>query len=168
MIEAEVIYEASDYQRALRFISLRQIRLFQGMLMIGGIIGALLLFAKSANFQWWNLLVLLAALAFIYGLSEFLRRWNIARQFRKLPDAHHPYTWELNAEGIRITGAVSSSEIKWAGIIKVRESNTDIFFFQAPKFARFLPKRSLTKDRLAAVRQLVRQLLPEKADLLNK
>ena len=72
MIEAEVIYEASDYQRALRFISLRQIRLFQGLLMIGGIIGALLLFAKSANFQWWNLLVLLAALAFIYGLSEFI------------------------------------------------------------------------------------------------
>ena len=168
VIEVEVIYEESDYQRALRFISLRQIRLFRGLLVIAGIISALLLYAKSASFQWWSFPVLLAALVSLFGLNELMRRWNIARQVRKLPDAHHPYTWTLDAESIGITCALSRSEIKWAAILKVRESSTDIFFYQAPKFARFLPKRVLNKERLAGVRQLVTQVVPGKTDLLNE
>ena len=167
MIEAEVVYEGSDYQRALKFLSLRQIRLFRGLLVIAGIISALLLYAKSANFQWWSFPVLMAAVVLLFGINELMRRWNIARQFRKLPDAHHPYSWTFDADSIRITSALTRSEIKWAGILKVRESSTDLFFYQAPKFARFLPKRVLTRERLAGVRQLITQLVAQKAQLLN-
>jgi hypothetical protein len=168
VIEAEVTYSDADYQRAVRFMSRDQYRLFTLMIVIGGILlGSFLYRAGFADLGWWVIPAILISLAFMYGVSLLTQRANIARQLAKIPDSHGPYVWTFDGDGIRIGGSLSSSVIKWAAIIKVRETKLDFFFYVAPKFARFLPKRNLTDQGVAELKALITDCIPGKARLIG-
>ena len=168
MIEVQVTYDNSDYQRAISFMSRVQNRIYGAVLVIGGFfLGIFLYRANLDNFVWWVIPAILLMLFFVYGVTVLTGRWNIARQLKKIPDSHGPYDWTIDAEGLRIAGALSSTAIKWAAITKVLESKIYFFFYQAPRFARFLPKRTLTGEQLAELRRLIIEQAPGKAKLIG-
>ena len=168
MIEVEVTYDQSDYVRAVRSMSQRQNRVFCWLLVIGGSVFALLLYrADPADFKWLAIPAILGLLIFFYGLIRITQSWNITRQLRGAPSAHGAHVWAIGKEGIRISGALSNTDIKWEAITKVRESKDDFFFYQAPRFARFLPKRILTgEQQVVDLRRLITEEVGNKAELI--
>jgi hypothetical protein len=149
-------------------MSREQYRIFTLLVVIGGILLGIFLYRDGfADFEWWVIPAILASLAFMYGISLLMQRVNIARQLAKIPDSRGPYVWTIDTEGMRIGGSLSSSDIKWAAITKVRETKLDFFFYVAPKFARFLPKRNLTDQGVVELRGLITECVPGKAKLIG-
>ena len=167
MFEVDVTYDRDDYVRAFRFMSRRQLRIFNWMIVIGTVMSASVLYrADPADFHWWVIPAILGLGIFFFGLIRVNQRWNIGRQLKSAPDAQGSHRWVINGEGIRITGALSNTEIKWEAIIKVRESKSDLFFYSATRFARFLPKRVLTDEQQKGhLRRLLTERLGNKAEL---
>ena len=167
MFEVEVTYSRDDYVRAFRFMSRHQLRIFNWMIVIGAVVSALLLYrADPADFDWWVIPAIVGLGIFFFGLIRLNRRWSIGRQLKSAPDAQGSHRWVINGEGIRITGALSNTEIKWEAIIRVRESKSDFFFYSATRFARFLPKRVFTDEQQKDdLRRLLTEKLGNKAAL---
>ena len=165
MFEVEVTYSRDDYVRAFRFMSRRQLRIFNWTIIIGAVMFASVLYkADPAGFHWWVIPAIVGLGIFFFGLIRFNQRWNIGRQLKSAPDAQGSHRWVINDEGIKITGALSNTEIKYEAIIKVRESKSDLFFYSATRFARFLPKRVITDEQQDHdLRRLLTQKLGNKA-----
>ena len=168
MIEAEVTYEPADYVRALRFMSRRANRIGNGVMLVFAIVFALLLYrADPFGFRWWIGPAVIALLVLWYCLMMFIRTWNIGRQLRKAPAAQGTHVWVVGKDGIKISGALSTADLKWQAISKVRESRDDFFFYTAPRFAQFLPKRSLASEHdIVILRNLITDMVGEKAKIM--
>jgi hypothetical protein len=168
VIEVEVTYDRSDYVRAIRFMSRRQNRASIGLMVIGGVVLALLLYgADPADFKWWVVPVIFGLIIFFYSLIRIIQSSTVARQLKSVPSAHGPHIWAIGREGIRISGELSNTEIKWEAVIKARESANDFFFYLAPRFARFLPKRTLSgEQQVADLKHLISETLGKKAQLI--
>lgn len=145
-----------------------QYRIFTLLIVIGGVLLSVFFYRNGlADAEWWVIPAILVSLAFGYVASLLMQRVNIARQLAKIPDAYGPHVWTIDSEGIRIEGSLSSSAIKWAAITKVRETKLDFFFYVAPKFSRFLPKRNLADPIVAELRGLITEFVPGKAKLIS-
>lgn len=156
MIVADVKYEPNDYVRASRFMSRRQNTAFSLLLIFGGICFALVSFTRLSNgdAEWWMVLLVPGLLVFFYLLARALQVRNIGKQFKNAPDAQTVQHWTINADGLTTHSELSSSEIKWDAVIKFRESKTDFFFFTAPRFAKFIPKRAVGEEAQKDLRRL--------------
>ena len=75
---------------------------------------------------------------------------------------------EFSNEGIKTTGNLSSSFVKWGGITKVLESKSDIIIYTSNyKFGWCIPKNAFdSNEDLIAVKILLRQVIYERAKLL--
>jgi hypothetical protein len=170
VVKVELTYEDADYQRAIRFMSRDQYRIGFAVLAIGGLVLGTFLYRAglSEDFAWWVIPGLFVLVALFYGLSALSQRWTIRRQLAKIPDSRGPYVWTIDTEGIQISGALSSSTIKWAALTKVRETKLDFFFYQGPKIARFLPKRVISDSQQQSdLRRLIAECMPGKAKLFS-
>jgi len=167
MIEVEVTYEPADYVRAIRFISRRPNRMFNSLMLICAIVFVFLLFTVDPfGFKWWINLAVIAALIIWYVLMRFIHRWNVGRQLRNAPSAQGAHVWVIGGDGIKISGTLSAGDFKWQAFSKVRESKDDFFFYTAPRFAHFLPKRSLAGEQeINSLRQLITETVRNKAKL---
>ena len=168
MIEVEVTYDQSDYVRAIRFISRRQNMVVTGFIVVCAMGIALLLYIEdTADFKWWVMPAMAAVLILLYGLTRGSQSWNISRQLKGAPSARGAHVWQVGNEGIRISGALNNTEMKWPAVVKVRESTKDFFFYEAPRFARFLPKRVLANEQqIVELRRLINEKLGKKAALV--
>ena len=168
MIVAEVTYEQKDYARAIRFMTRRQNRVFNMFLLLAAIVIVSWLYVRDPfGFGWWILPAIIAVLVLWYGAMRSIATWNISRQLRNAPAAQGSHTWTIGLDGINIAGPLSRGDLKWEAIIKVLESKEDFFFYTAPKFAQFLPKRSVLGDEsLVRLRTLITERLGKKARVL--
>ncbi len=170
MIEVEVTYDDADYQRAIKFMSQRPLRIGYFVLAIGGLVLTTFYYlaGAGAGIEWWVIPGLFLMIAVLFAVTAWSQRWTIGRQLRKIPDSRGPYVWKIDAEGIQITGALSNSSSKWAALTKVRETQRDFYFYSAPKFARFLPKRVFADTaQVSGLRHLITEAMPGKAKLLD-
>jgi hypothetical protein len=148
VVNADITYDRADYVRAIRFMSRRQNRVFNWILAVGAIVFALLLYrAYAEESEWWMILGTCGLVVFFYLLARTLQTWNIGRQLKNAPDALLGHHWVISDAGIATKSELSSTEIKWEAVTKFRESKTDFFFYTAPRFAKFLPKRSLPDEQ---------------------
>lgn len=167
VITVEVTYSEADYARALRFMSRRQIRIFNCMIVIGAVVFALLLYrADPAAFHWWAMPAIAGLGIFFFGLIRLSHRWGIGRQLKSMPSAQGPHLWEISDDGIKATGPLSSVDMKWQAILRVRESKDDFLFYTATRFSRFLPKRVFAnEEEIGDLRRLIIEKLGPKAEL---
>jgi hypothetical protein len=89
-------------------------------------------------------------------------RWVLprlhARRFaRESPDARHPLTVGVGAEGIEVASFSSSGRLSWNGIHRVVETPEFFLFYINPRLAHYLPKHAISsEDELGQVRRIAR------------
>jgi len=64
--------------------------------------------------------------------------------------------YEIDDQGVKVTGRVFELKLAWQGIRKVVETKRFFLFFISTQMAQFLPKRAITSaQELSGLRQLV-------------
>lgn len=101
-------------------------------------------------------------------LFPLLARRRVKKYFDSSPIINDETLVEFSNEGIKTTGNLSSSFVKWGAITKVVESETDLMFYTGNEsLPWYIPKTALVSDRaLNSVKSCLRQNLVEKAKLL--
>lgn len=97
-------------------------------------------------------------------IGSWLAKRRVAKYFDSSPIVNQERTVEFSNEGIRTTGNFSSSFVRWDGIVRATETETDfIFFIGNEKFGSYIPKRAFNSPNdLTLVQNLIRRSLPEK------
>jgi len=98
----------------------------------------------------------------------WLAKRRVTKFFESSPLINDEKTIEFSQDGIKNTGNLSSSFIKWEAITKAIESDTDLMFYTGnEKFGWYIPKNAFKCDKdLSSIRILLRQTLNENAQLL--
>ncbi len=78
--------------------------------------------------------------------------WSARRKNRLVAGVH---VWSMDAEGIRISGPMFDTTIKWQAVRRVVETKRFFLFFFSANAANMLPKRAVPSERFAEVRRLV-------------
>ena len=73
------------------------------------------------------------------------------------PTAQSTQRFRLSSEGIRFSGNLFETFLRWEAITAARETEEFLFFYFAKDGAYFLPKRALDEEQLAGVRQMVNE-----------
>lgn len=168
MVTVEITYDESDYLRAVKLLSRRQSRVFNGLIALGiVVVGAMLYRAKYNEMGWWVKPFFGAWFIFFMILLRMVQLRKTGKIRKSTPAAQGPHIWRLNGEGIRITGELSASELKWEAIIKAQETRRDFFFFTSKSRALFLPKRVFANNsQIIDLRDLMRNKLGAKSQLI--
>ena len=67
--------------------------------------------------------------------------WKTRKQFKVYKAVQEPVTLEHTAEGMHFKSEVGESFIEWNRVIKWRENNEFLLFYQAPVLYHIIPKR---------------------------
>jgi len=161
LVSTEVKYERDDYVRAIRFMSRRQNRAFSLLLLLGGLCFTLMYVGRAMNgeSEWWLVLLGPCLFVFFYLLFRAFQVRSIAKQLQNSPDAQAVHHWIISDDGLMTNSELGSSQIRWGAVIKFRESKSDFFFFTAPRFAKFIPKRTLPEQQQMELRRLATENL---------
>lgn len=168
MLTFEITYCEQDYVRAVRFMSRRQTLIIKSFLVLGVVVIAVMLHrADYTQRGWWVKPFLVAWLTLFMGLFRLVQIRNIGKNLKRAPAAQGKHVWSVSDEGISVVGPLSTGDMKWEAIVKVRESKSDFFFYTSKSFSLFLPKRVLTNEgQIAELRQLLRGKLGNRAKLV--
>lgn len=107
-------------------------------------------------------LVPLAPWLLLFLASMATGRWGLprlyARRFaRESPDARHPLTVGVGAEGIEVASFSTSGRLSWNGIHRVVETPEFFLFYINPRQAHYLPKHAIpSADELGEIRRIAR------------
>jgi hypothetical protein len=85
--------------------------------------------------------------------------WLQARRFRRHdPNAAYPFTHTLGPDGLGVSTHTADLALKWAGLVKVRETPDLFMFYYNKRCAYYLPKRAISggESGLEALRSWVR------------
>lgn len=106
--------------------------------------------------------LLLAVTVLLVGFGR-ITGWLRAIQVRKNdPNVAHPFTYEFGDSGLRLKLHTLSSELRWAGMARIRETADMFLFYYSPRTAYFLPKRAIGPgSEIEALRGWIRLRLPE-------
>jgi hypothetical protein len=151
-------------------MSRSQNALFRGLVLVGIVAVALLLYkANYDQMGWWVKPLFAAWITLLTILLRTVQVRNLSKQLKSSPSAQGNHVWSFSDDGIKVMGPLSTGEIKWEGIVKARESKTDFFFYTTKRFALFLPKRVLAGDpKTVDLRQMIAKQLGDKARLISQ
>ena len=167
MVTVEITYDEPDYLRAVKLLSRRHSRVFNALIMLGVIVVGVMLYRANYNeMGWWVKPFFAAWIIFFMILFRMVQLRNLGKVRKRTPAAQGPHTWTLNDEGIRITGPLSDSELKWEAIIKAQETKRDFFFFTSKSLAVFLPKRVIADSQIIDLRHLISKKLGANSQLI--
>jgi hypothetical protein len=141
---------------------------------------AFLVFALSNSLSEINVLGLIVFSiipAIVVGVTVYLMHgpvglWlakrRVTKYFESSPMVNDEKTIEFSSDGIKSTGNLSSSFMKWEAITRAIESETDLMFYTGnEKFGWYIPKNAFDSDKdIISVKTLLRQNLSENARLL--
>jgi hypothetical protein len=145
-----------DYLRAIRTIKRRSwMSIFTyGFFLVLPLLGfvALLFLPVPWAELPFNPWLMLAGPLFVLTLP-LLWLLNIRLALRNNAAARGPQTIEVNESGLRFSGGLYQSELKWEAILEVVETRDDFLFYISNRFAYFLPKRAVSSsDELRELR----------------
>jgi hypothetical protein len=103
---------------------------------------------------------LLILIAFYVAVLWVFPSWSLKLQFRRQPGAQGPRTLTLDDTGVHWRWSGGVSDIEWKNYIRALEGKNQILFYTSPAAFNMLPKRALTDEQLAEVRQLLTQHIP--------
>ena len=170
MITVEVTYSEQDYLRAVKFLSLRQSIVINGLIALGVMVVGIMLYRANYNeMGWWVKPFFGGWFIFFTILLRMVQLRNLGKVRKSTPAAQGEQVWTMGDEGIRITGPLTNSEVKWEAVVKARETKRDFFFYMSKKIALFLPKRVFANERqMIDLRHLVGEKLGVKAVLISE
>lgn len=91
-------------------------------------------------------------------LTGRIHAWRIRRAD---PNVGHPMTHTFDDSGFRIGMRTGSTELKWAGLNRVRETPDTFLFYYSRRTAYFLPKRLVgNSEDSAELSNWIRSRLP--------
>jgi hypothetical protein len=106
----------------------------------------------SGSFDLFQVPLLLLMIGFT-PMTVLLTVWLSRRRNRTIAGEH---VYEINEDGLKISGKVFETKISWEALAKVTETNRFFFFFISTSRAHFLPKRVIDNaEGLAELRSLV-------------
>ena len=149
-----------------RFQVSELLRRFKYVLLIFGLLllGAALLWLKfdgqtgrrvgSPALLLQNLLPLTGMLVLAILLVPLLSTISLL----KSPNFSGPIHFTISPEGLEISGLHSRGELKWSGVVKVRETEAAFLLFPQSGLAHLLLKRAFaTQDDITSCRRLLRE-----------
>jgi hypothetical protein len=112
----------------------------------------------------WLLLVLFWMLLFAR-----LGPWLQTRQFRRHdPNVSYPFVHTLTADGLHVATHTTETDLKWAGMEKVRETPSTFMFYYSKRCAYYLPKRAIGGPHdVETAREWIRAHLPGTAPFVT-
>ena len=114
-----------------------------------------------------NLVVGLLPLLIVVASGPLSARYAARRQLRTSPSAMGPQTVSLHEEGIRAGGALNNGEFRWATLHRIEETDVYFLFMLSKVSGIWLPKRTLSADDVGVVRQLAREKLGARAQVMG-
>lgn len=179
-IRVRVEYSVDDYVRAFMFVQRRARRL--GLYVMLGIMAVVCFFfflaeLRKSNYQLGagffllELLIPLIIVSSVVFISfRFVNPWMMKTRFRKQfaasPALQEPREIEFNGVGIEGSSFFGGGVTNWPAFIEVRETDTDFYFFTAPKLATFVPKSAFEDDAdIETLRHLIVERVGNRAQL---
>ena len=181
-ISARVKYTVEDPLRVAkhvqneRFVYRHDVTLTAGIVFFGF---AMLIIWMANDLPQVNLpavLVFSAIPAIIVGLCVYLMHGPIGSRLAKRrvtkyfgfsPLMNEELLFEFSNEGMKSSGNLSSSTLKWEAFTKVVESDSDLMFYIAnERYPSYVPKSAFaSSDDIHSVKELLRKTLSDKAIL---
>jgi hypothetical protein len=115
--------------------------------------GLLLLFLNlfTASLSFYNIVLIF----FCFAFSPLLTALNVWLYRQRNKTSVGQFVYEIDDEGVKVTGGVFELKLAWQGIRRVVETRRFFLFFISTQMAQFLPKRAITSHQLSELRQLV-------------
>jgi hypothetical protein len=175
-ISVRVKYTLDGPLRVAKFVQNERFVYRHDVILTAGIVffGFALLIAWMANdlpqLNILGVLLFSAIPAFVVGLCVYLMHgplgsWLAKRRakkhFKSSPIMNDDLLFEFSNEGIRSSGNLSSSFLKWEAFTKVVESETDLMFYTAnERYLSYVPKRAFgSNDDLHSVKKFLHETL---------
>jgi hypothetical protein len=90
----------------------------------------------------------------VWGLPA-LAGVKAARQHHRFPEFHGELVYEFGATGLTLSTPASRLELPWSMIVHVLEDARLLYLVTRADFTYYLPKRALSEDTVAAIRDLL-------------
>jgi hypothetical protein len=158
------------------FIHRYDAALTAGLMFVAFAVLIILIAGDVNGIYWFGTLAFSAVMAALAGGLVFLYRkillprwtkWRVKRFFQSSPISNQELRIEFSNEGIRSTGELSSSFVKWEAITRAAESDTHLMLHtNNEKFGWFVPKNAFASHHdLDIVKVLIRAVLSDRAKL---
>jgi len=102
-------------------------------------------------------LIVVATSVVWVGVALMVNRVTL-KAAREAPGGGMVSDWTIDETGLAFGTPTTSSRVRWEGIKAVREEKDRFVFLLSPAGSPFLPKRCLSEDQQAVLRQLVAEV----------
>jgi YcxB-like protein len=151
---------ADDYVAANRLHFLNGLRSRNALAIFVMMAVAYLVWTAIAYFDQWEALRVVALNVFfatvvILTIANYFLFVPIVtrRAYRNHKLLHRPYTFSWSETGLTVTSSSGQSQVAWSDYLKWYENAQIFILYQAPRLFNMLPKRALTPEQIADVRQ---------------
>lgn len=111
------------------------------------------------------MLVVLALLFTV--INPLLLLYKAAKQVKKSTMFQNPLQYVFQSSGFTVSQGESSDSAGWESVVLIRETAKNIVLYLGAANALVLPKKELGEQQ-AALKQLIREVLPQQAKKLKK
>ncbi len=111
------------------------------------------------------MLVVLALLFTV--INPLLLLYKAAKQVKKSPMFQNPLQYVFQSSGFTVSQGESSDSAGWESVVLIRETGKNIVLYLGAANALVLPKKELGEQQ-SALKQLIREALPQQAKKLKK
>jgi len=107
-------------------------------------------FGITQGFSW----IFLTGIAVgLFMLSTpFLAMANLHKSYIANPSLRGPLSLDVDDAGLHFRGPTFESQVSWVHFSRFREDQSSFVVFQGPKVFNMIPKRQLSPDQIAALR----------------
>lgn len=112
--------------------------------------------------------VMLVVLALLFTVINPLSLlYKAARQIKRTPMFQKPLRYSFYKDGFEISQEEASETAEWESVVLIRETGKNIILYLGAANALVLPKTEIG-EQLPALKQLIREALPQLAGKLKK
>jgi hypothetical protein len=151
---------AEDYVAANRLHCLNCFRRRSAIAIVVMFVLAYLIWMTIARIDQWPAIGVIAlnagfAAVVVFMIANYFLPIPIAtrRTYRKHKVLHRPYTFSWSETGLTITSTSGEWRLAWSDYLKWDENALIFILYQAPRLFNMLPKRALTPEQIADIRQ---------------
>lgn len=123
-------------------------------------------FQSEEKVDWSTFGILMFALIYLFGIPWFLK-YNAKKTYFSNAILQEEILFEIDDNTIKTTATSYQSNFDWNQIYKITENDKAIFIYMSKQTANLLPKRDLTSEQLAEIKQIIRSKSGFSVKLLN-
>ncbi len=93
------------------------------------------------------------AILTLYGLAYVGAPRQMRKIFKQQKNLHKPYTLTWDGDRLESTSEAGNARLAWDELLKMCEDSKIMLFYESEQLYRLIPKRYLTQDQIASLRQ---------------